>query len=211
MYTKRMEGVVIAAITPMNEDGSVDYQGVADFAEYLVQAGVNCLYPNGTNGESLILTREEREKIAEIFVKVSNGRVPVFIQCGAMTTAEAASHAQHAVKIGADGIGVMTPAFVTTLAAAIFLARVSKSGWLKDMLKGIRPCVLGVIAAAVVFFADTSVFTAPVSGLIRGEAFGVSPAGLAIFVCALVVEWRWKPAPVWLLAASAAAGVVLGL
>ena len=113
MYTKRMEGVVIAAITPMNEDGSVDYQGVADFAEYLVQAGVNCLYPNGTNGESLILTREEREKIAEIFVKVSNGRVPVFIQCGAMTTAEAASHAQHAVKIGADGIGVMTPAFFT--------------------------------------------------------------------------------------------------
>ena len=113
MDTKRMEGVVIAAITPMNEDGSVDYQGVADFAEYLVQSGVNCLYPNGTNGESLILTREEREKIAEIFVKVSNGRVPVFIQCGAMTTAEAASHAQHAVKIGADGIGVMTPAFFT--------------------------------------------------------------------------------------------------
>ena len=113
MDEKRMKGVVIAAITPMNEDGSVDYQGVADFAEYLVQAGVSCLYPNGTNGESLLLTKEEREKIAEIFVRVSNGRVPVFIQCGAMSTEEAASHAQHVVKIGADGIGVMTPAFFT--------------------------------------------------------------------------------------------------
>ena len=113
MDEKRMKGVVIAAITPMNEDGSVDYQGVADFAEYLAQSGVNCLYPNGTNGESLLLTKEEREKIAEILVKVSAGRVPVFIQCGAMSTEEAASHAQHAVKIGADGIGVMTPAFFT--------------------------------------------------------------------------------------------------
>lgn len=113
MDEKRMKGVVIAAITPMNADGTVDYQGVEAFAEYLVNAGVNCLYPNGTNGESLLLTREEREKIAAIMVRVSNGRVPVFIQCGAMSTAEAASHAQHAVKIGADGIGIMTPAFFT--------------------------------------------------------------------------------------------------
>ena len=113
MYDKRMQGVVIAAITPMNPDGSVDYEGVEAFAEYLSKSGVNCLYPNGTNGESLLLTREEREKIAEIFVKTSHGRVPVFIQCGAMTTEEAASHAQHAVRIGADGIGIMTPAFFT--------------------------------------------------------------------------------------------------
>lgn len=113
MSDKCMQGVVIAAITPMNPDGSVDYEGVEAFAEYLSQSGVNCLYPNGTNGESLLLTKEERERIAEIFVRVSNHRVPVFIQCGAMTTEEAASHAQHAVKIGADGIGVMTPAFFT--------------------------------------------------------------------------------------------------
>ena len=113
MYDKRMQGVVIAAITPMNPDGSVDYEGVEAFAEYLSQSGVNCLYPNGTNGESLLLTKEEREKIAEIFVKTSHGRAPVFIQCGAMTTEETASHAQHAVKIGADGIGIMTPAFFT--------------------------------------------------------------------------------------------------
>ncbi len=107
-------------------------------------------------------------------------------------------------------LGVMTPAFVTTLAAAMFLSRVSKSGWLKDLLRGIRPCVLGVIAAAVIFFADTSVFTSPVSGLVHGGGFGVSYVGLAIFACALVVEWRWKPAPVWLLAGSAAAGILLG-
>lgn len=111
MDKKRMKGVVIPMITPMNEDGSVDYKGVESFSEYLIKEGVDCLYPNGTNGESLLLTAEERQKIAEVIVKTSAGRIPVFIQCGAMSTAETAAHAKHAVEIGADGIGIMTPAF----------------------------------------------------------------------------------------------------
>lgn len=120
MEEKRMRGLVVAAITPMNEDGSLDEQGVASFTEFLVSAGVHCIYPNGTNGESLLLTQSERERVAEITVKASQGRTPVFIQCGSMSTAEAASHAQHAVKIGADGIGIMTPAFFTVDDEALF-------------------------------------------------------------------------------------------
>lgn len=113
METKRMKGVVIPMITPMNEDGSVDYKSVETFSEYLVQAGADCLYPNGTNGESLLLSCEERQKIAEVIVKTAAGRIPVFIQCGAMSTEETAAHAKHAAEIGADGIGIMTPAFFT--------------------------------------------------------------------------------------------------
>lgn len=120
MEEKRMRGLVVAAITPMNEDGSLDEAGVASFAEFLIQAGVHCLYPNGTNGESLLLTREERERAAQIMVQTSRGRVPVFIQCGAMSTAETASHARHAVRTGADGIGIMTPAFFTMDDEALF-------------------------------------------------------------------------------------------
>lgn len=120
MDQKRMQGLVVAAITPMNEDGSIDEQGVASFAEFLINAGVHCIYPNGTNGESLLLTQAERERVAEIMVNTSHGRTPVFIQCGSMSTAEAASHAQHAVKIGADGIGIMTPAFFTVDDEALF-------------------------------------------------------------------------------------------
>lgn len=120
MEEKRMRGLVVAAITPMNEDGSLDEQGVASFTEFLTAAGVHCIYPNGTNGESLLLTQAERERVAEITVEASRGRTPVFIQCGSMSTAEAASHAQHAVKIGADGIGIMTPAFFTVDDEALF-------------------------------------------------------------------------------------------
>lgn len=111
MYEKRLFGVVIPTITPMNEDGSIDERSLAEFTEYLVKAGVDGLYPNGTNGEGLLLTREDRDRVTEIMVKENNHRLSTFIQCGSMTTEETASHAKHAVKIGADGVGVMSPAF----------------------------------------------------------------------------------------------------
>ena len=84
MYEKRLSGVVIPTITPMNEDGSIDEKSLANFTEYLIEAGVDCLYPNGTNGESLLLTKEERQKVAEVMVKVNAHRIPVFIQCGSL-------------------------------------------------------------------------------------------------------------------------------
>lgn len=111
MSEKRMKGLVIPSITPMKENGSIDEEGIKNFAEFLIKAGANCLYPNGTNGESLLLEKEEHERIAEIMVKTSNGRIPVFIQCGAISTERAAGYALHSVEIGADGIGVMTPVF----------------------------------------------------------------------------------------------------
>lgn len=113
MYEKRLRGVVIPTITPMNEDGSIDDRSLGNFTRYLVEAGMNALYPNGTNGESLLLTKEEREHVAEVMAEANDHRLPLFIQCGSMTTEETASHAKHAVKIGADGIGIMSPAFFT--------------------------------------------------------------------------------------------------
>ena len=111
MYDKRLLGVVIPMITPMNEDGTVDDVSLKNFVNFLVDAQCNALYPNGTNGESLLLSQAEREHIAEVIAEANDHRLPLFIQCGSMTTAETASHAQHAVKIGADGVGVMSPAF----------------------------------------------------------------------------------------------------
>lgn len=120
MYEKRLTGVVIPMITPMNEDGSIDDASLKNFVNFLVDAGANALYPNGTNGESLLLTQAERQHIAEVIAKTNDHRLPLFIQCGSMTTAETASHAQHAVTIGADGIGVMSPAFFGMDEEALF-------------------------------------------------------------------------------------------
>lgn len=111
MYEKRLKGVVIPMITPMNEDSTVDDESLKNFVNFLVEAQTDALYPNGTNGESLMMAQAEREHIAEVIAETNARRLPLFIQCGSMTTVETASHAQHAVKIGADGIGVMSPAF----------------------------------------------------------------------------------------------------
>ena len=120
MYEKRLKGVVIPMITPMNEDSSVDDASLRNFVNFLADAGADALYPNGTNGESLLLSQAEREHVAEVIAETNGHRLPLFIQCGSMTTAETASHARHAVRIGADGIGVMSPAFFGMDEEALF-------------------------------------------------------------------------------------------
>lgn len=107
---KRLKGVVCATITPMLEDGSVDFESLRSLVRYLNKVGIHCLYPNGTNGESLSLTKEERERIAEVIVE-ENKTATVYIQCGASSVTESYSHVRHAKACGADGAGLMTPVF----------------------------------------------------------------------------------------------------
>lgn len=108
---KKMYGVITAMTTPLTKDGQVDTKAIEEQVEFLIGKGVNCLYPCGTTGEMLNLSLEERELIAETVVKAARGRVIVFIHVGAQTTAQTIRLAQHAERIGADGIGVVTPAF----------------------------------------------------------------------------------------------------
>lgn len=130
MYDKRLKGVVIPMILPMNEDSRIDDDSLKNFTKFLVDAGMNALYPNGTNGESLMLKQEEREHVAEVIAEVNDHALPLFIQCGAMTTEETAALAKHAVKIGADGIGIMSPAFFGMDEEALF-------GYYSDVIKGL--------------------------------------------------------------------------
>lgn len=111
MSNLRMYGVVIPTITPLTQEGEVDVKSVQNYTQFLVKAGVHCLYPNGTNGESLLLKEEERQLVAKTMSEANNHALPLFIQCGSMSTRETVSHVKHAVSIGADGVGVMSPAF----------------------------------------------------------------------------------------------------
>ena len=109
-------------------------------------------------------------------------------------------------------LGVVAPSFAVALVVAMFLRRAADATWMRTLMRGVRPCVVGIIAAAVVFFADTSVFTAPFAQLLRGGEFGVCWQGAVIF--ALVIAFRRRfPAlsPVWSLALSALAGWLLFL
>lgn len=109
-------------------------------------------------------------------------------------------------------LGVITPSLILTTLVAMFLRRFSGSRLVKAALGGIRPAVLGLIAAAVFFFADASLFTAPLKSLWTGHApdFGVSLPALLIFALAFAVRLRRKKLGIlWILLAAACLGIWL--
>ena len=110
---KKIYGVITAMTTPFTADGKVDTAALEEQTEYLIEKGIQCLYPCGTTGEMYLMSAEERELVAETVVKKAAGRVTVFIHVGAMTVDETIRLAQHAHKIGADGVGVVTPSYFT--------------------------------------------------------------------------------------------------
>lgn len=93
----------------------------------------------------------------------------------------------------AGTLGVMTPSLTLVLAAAVFLAAFQENKYVKAVLSGIRPAMLGLIGAAVIFFANTSIFTAPLQSIFtRFSEFGISWQALLIFAAVLFIELKYK-------------------
>ncbi len=107
--------------------------------------------------------------------------------------------------------GVMMPSLVIVMLAAAFLVKFKENRWLKSALGGIRPVVVGLIAAAVIFFADTSVFSAPLNSLWNntGARFGVCWQGAVIFLVTLAVSWKWKLNLIYTLLGAAVLSLIL--
>jgi len=111
MEMKKLTGVVIPIVTPLTEEDKIDIGSLEKLTDHCIENGLTCLYPNGTTGEMMYLTVEERKLVAECVVKHTASRVPVFVQVGAWNQKDTIELAKHAVEIGADGIGVITPIF----------------------------------------------------------------------------------------------------
>ncbi len=108
---QKLYGVVVPIVTPLTEDDQIDVRSVENLVDHCLDGGLQCLYPCGTTGEMMYLSLAERKLIAETVVKHTNKRAPVFVHVGAWSQADTIQLARHAVEIGADGIGVLTPAF----------------------------------------------------------------------------------------------------
>lgn len=102
-------GCGAATVTPMREDGSVDFKKYADFIDELIQRGVDAIIVNGTTGESATLTDEEQYNIICCAKDVINHRVPLIAGAGSNSTAHAARLAVNARNAGADAILAVTP------------------------------------------------------------------------------------------------------
>ena len=109
---RKLYGLVVPPVSPMDENGQADLDSATSLCQYLSTSEAHALYPLGTTGESLLLSQEEREALSETFLRVNAGRLPIYVQCGALTTTESAALVAHARQAGADGAGLMTPAFM---------------------------------------------------------------------------------------------------
>jgi len=104
-----LKGSLVALITPMHADGSVDEKKLAEFIDWQIKEGTQGIVPTGTTGESPTLTHEEHKRVVEIAVEVAAGRVPVIAGTGSNSTAEALDFTRHAKKAGADMAMLVTP------------------------------------------------------------------------------------------------------
>jgi 4-hydroxy-tetrahydrodipicolinate synthase len=114
-------GSMVALITPMRADGSVDEKAFLDLVEWQIAEGTEGLIPVGTTGESPTLSHAEHKRVVEMCVDAAKGRVPVIAGAGSNSTAEAIDFAVHAKKAGADATLVVTPYYNKPTQEGMFL------------------------------------------------------------------------------------------
>ena len=102
------KGSNVALITPF-KNNELDVDTYIKLIHFHIDNGTHGLVPAGTTGESPTLSHEEHQKVIELCIKESNGKIPVIPGTGSNSTKEAISLTKHAEKVGADGALIVTP------------------------------------------------------------------------------------------------------
>ncbi len=105
----RFTGLVAATFTPLSPDGSLNLNAIGPMVDQLIERGVSAMYVCGSTGEGPSLTTEERKATAAEFVRASDARLPVVVQVGHSSLADARDLAAHAQQIGAAAISAVAP------------------------------------------------------------------------------------------------------
>ena len=99
---KPITGSIVALVTPMLDDGSVDFDGLRKLIDWHIAEGTDCIGVVGTTGESHTVNLEEHHEIIRVAVEQVAGRVPVMAGAGANSTAEAIELSHFCKEVGAD-------------------------------------------------------------------------------------------------------------
>jgi len=97
-----ISGSIVALVTPLHEDGSVDYPTLRTLIDWHIAEGTHCIGVVGTTGESPTVSVEEHCEIIRVAVEQAAGRVPIMAGAGANSTREAIELSEFAKKVGAD-------------------------------------------------------------------------------------------------------------
>ena len=102
-------GSMVALVTPMQDDGSVDFDSLAKLVEFHVENGTDAIVAMGTTGESATLDEKEHCQVIRRVVEMAAGRIPVIAGTGANSTSEAIDLTRCAMEAGADACLLVTP------------------------------------------------------------------------------------------------------
>jgi len=106
---KALSGAFTALITPMKENGEVDYDGFRKLINFQIEQGIDGLVPLGTTGETPTLDEDEEEKLIRIAVDEVKGAVPIIAGTGSNDTKHMVAYTKRAKDLGADAALVVTP------------------------------------------------------------------------------------------------------
>ena len=102
-------GSMVAIVTPMNEDGSIDFISLKNLIEFHIENQTDVIISVGTTGESATLDFDEHSKVIKKTIEFVKGRIPVIAGTGANSTSEAIELTKSAKNNGADGCLLVTP------------------------------------------------------------------------------------------------------
>lgn len=107
-------GAGVAIVTPMNDDGSVNYNAFADLIDFQIENKTDAIIACGTTGESATLSGEEHLNVIKFAIEHTAGRIPVIAGTGSNDTKYAVELSQEAEALGADGLLMVTPYYNKT-------------------------------------------------------------------------------------------------
>jgi dihydrodipicolinate synthase/N-acetylneuraminate lyase len=106
-----LRGALAAAVTPLRDGGTqLDGDAIAPLCRFLEDGGLDGVLALGTTGEGILLSVEERKRVAERFVGAGTS-LDIAVHCGAVTTADTVALAEHAAEIGAAAVAVIGPPY----------------------------------------------------------------------------------------------------
>lgn len=147
-----VQGIITPILTPMYEDESINFEELRNQVNRLIEAGVSGLFCFGTNGESYIISEEEKYEVLKAVIDEVKGRVPVYAGTGCPGTKDTIRMSLKAKELGADVLSIICPYFAAANQEEIYghYAAVAQAVDLPIVVYNIPPRTGNAVAPATI-------------------------------------------------------------
>ncbi len=118
--TERIEGIFTPNLVPLDDQGEINEPELRRYVEWLIERGVHGLYPNGSTGEFIRFTTEERRRIVEIIADQNAGRVPILAGAAEANVRETIAACEHYHQLGVRAVAIVSPFYYRLSAEGVY-------------------------------------------------------------------------------------------